>query len=314
MTDPVPGGNAALTDGTAAKTPQILAPAALAQAATAAPNASAPVIAIDRPKPGETFFISPDPAMPAIPCEARIVGVQPDPTPVTRFQWTLTIDDTTARLVRCHAVEQGIDLVGGHWDPPLTDFLGGEVTIKVTATGFSGVPATAFTIHNEVKVRIRGKNPDKADIRALCLAEQEPDAFLIAAHETANTFQQFTQDGIPLLNRDSGATGLMQILDPRPTCAQRWNWQENIKAGAKLLKAHRNIARSILGRYRTNGKFPNTEGLDDVQVLRLETLMLYAGGRYWDWDKKNFQLFPNPRGNNKNFINELKNSFGLKIP
>ncbi|MEU3351082.1 hypothetical protein [Streptomyces sp. NPDC037389] len=314
MTDPVPGGDAALADGTAAKAPQVLAPAALAQPAAATPNASDPVIVIDRPKPGETFFIGPEPAMPAIPCDARIVGVKPDPTPTTRFQWTLTIDDTTARLVHCRTTTPGTDVVGGHWDPPLTDFLGGEVTIRVTATIFSGIPVPGFTMHNEVKVRIRGKNPAKADIRALCLSEQEPDAFLIAAHETGGTLQQFAQEDLPLLNAGSGATGLMQLLVPPPTCAQRWDWRENVKGGVKLLKGHRSIARGLLGQHRTNGKFPNTEGLDDAQVVRLETLMLYAGGRYWEWDEKNSQFFPNPRGNNKNFIDELKNKFGLKIP
>lgn len=309
MTDP-DEQTSAVSDAAVATDARVLGGAALGQPAASTPNASAPVMVIDRPRPGEIVYISELPAVPAFTCFAHIVGARPDPSATAAYTWTMTIEDKTARNLRCVAVEEARELVGGQWTPPFPEVRGGEVTITASAT-VDGTPVSA-----KVVMSILGKNPDKEVVKNFCLIEggehDGPDLILIAQHETG--IQQFDPGTfIPLYNRSgSSAVGLMQILDPPASCEARWNWQQNIREGLKLLKAKRLDALTALSKFRDeSGKYRNDKNWPNEQVLRYETLQRYAGGTYWDRDDQNKILIRNPgrrQGENwipSNFIHEL---------
>lgn len=58
-------------------------------------------IAILRPAANALFNIDATPRMPAISCQARITGVQPDPTTATAFDWSIhAVTDMTRRITK----------------------------------------------------------------------------------------------------------------------------------------------------------------------------------------------------------------------
>ncbi|MFF4403239.1 hypothetical protein ACFY2W_26990 [Streptomyces sp. NPDC001262] len=310
MTDPDPR-TPALPVAVFADDAQALPTTALGQAAAAAatPNAVTPVLVIDQPQPGAVLFIDETPTAPAFTCAARIVGVMPDPTPNTAFNWTMTTVDTTARRVTCKALEEAPGLVGGQWTPS-PDVRGGDVTITVTAT------VAGTTVTGKVGLKILGRNPDESAVRAFCQAvggtQDGTNLILIARHETR--FQQFDPaTHLPKVNPTSDAGGIMQLLNPPASCEARWNWQQNVREAADLLSKKRAGAigdlapfRDAAGHFRSDRQWPND------QVLRYETLQRYAGGTYWDRDQDKKILIRNPgrrdaKGNwiPSGFINEL---------
>ncbi|WP_435218307.1 hypothetical protein [Streptomyces sp. bgisy034] len=280
---------AMLADAALAKGPQLLTPSALAKSAAAAPNSGTPTLTIVHPKAGTSFSIDPTPAMPVIKCQAQIVGIAPDPTPTTAFNWLIEIIEPQKRGscasagVFCGYQEPGHGLLGGTWTPSLVAFRGGEARIRVTTT-VGGVRLEA-----ETRVMITGTNPPHADIVKMC-GGNATDIARIACHESG--MQQFA-GGFPLLG-GGGDTGIMQLCNPAATCDERWNWRANVERGVSVFNQKKAAARQYLDTHKIDGKWPNDMGLSNDQVLQREAITQYNGGSFWKWDEGKAKWIANP--------------------
>lgn len=72
-------------------------------------------------------MIDATPTMPVIACQAHIVGITPDPTPTTAFDWLIEIIEPPKRGscpsagVFCASHEFARGVVGGTWQPRLVN-------------------------------------------------------------------------------------------------------------------------------------------------------------------------------------------------
>lgn len=286
-------GSTVLADVSLAGNAQLLAPAALAQPAAVTPNAGTPVLVIDVPVPGQEFAIDATPTMPAIKCQARIVGVAPDPTPRTAFNWFIEIVEprqagTCASAgVSCVYFDQANGLVGGVWLPQFQGYRGGDVRIGVSVTYAGSV------LRAETRVKIIGTNPPFSEVHKAC-GGSTTDAAKIACHESG--MQQFRKSGLPVLG-PGGDVGIMQLCGPKPaTCDERWNWRANVAAGIALFTTHSAAARQYLDTHKVDGKWPNDKNMTKEQVLQRESIKRYNGRVYWTWDEKSSMWLAQPPG------------------
>jgi hypothetical protein len=151
----------------------------------------------------------------------------------------------------------------------------------------------------EVMVFIRGKNPSRAAIAAVC-QESETEAWitplcdLIPCKESSR--RQF-KDGLPFLGA-GGDVGLMQLCDPGATCSQRWNWAENLAKGIASLSGKRREAIAYLNKQVNKqsppGNYPNELDLSKEEVILRETIQRYNGGTHWKWDAATGRLKVSP--------------------
>jgi hypothetical protein len=238
-------------------------------------------LTIVQPAANTRFNIDATPRMPTITCQARITGVQPDPTPSTLFNWSIQITETvrastcpSSRVGNCSLVAEQRNVRGGIWTPTFSSIQGGDALITVTVTQGDA------TLTASVNVQIRGINPAAASITqraggAGTAGDQ------IACRESGR--RQFDSAGMPLLG-PGGDVGVMQLCSPAATCLQRWDWTANVDAGLALLGNKEAAARRYLNQHQLNGHYPNNQGLDDAGVLLRETLQRYNGGAYWRWN------------------------------
>lgn len=238
-------------------------------------------LTIVSPAANAVFNITSQPAMPSVRCQARITGVQPDPTASTPFDWSITVTEAvrasscpSSRVGNCSATVSQAGVRGGSWTPVLNVFQGGDAVITARAT----VGGTA--LQASVTVRIRGTNPAPATITGR-LGGAGSAADRIACHESGR--RQFDGTGMPLLG-PGGDVGVMQLCNPAASCPQRWDWTANVAAGAALIAQKRTAAQAHLNAHRVNGHYPNDQNLGDADVLLRETIQRYNGGTYWHWD------------------------------
>ncbi|HEY8461710.1 MAG TPA: hypothetical protein VIM99_15075, partial [Blastocatellia bacterium] len=105
------------------------------------------------------------PQMPIISAEARIVGVSPDPTPTTRFTWTVEIrfqtSDCQPNVRRSVTINDQFEhvAVGGRTNISFPRIRGGRLTLTVSAD----LPTGRLEARTS-GLRIRGTNPMLADL------------------------------------------------------------------------------------------------------------------------------------------------------
>ncbi len=238
-------------------------------------------LVIARPAANTRFEIDATPQMPTILCEARITGVQPDPTPTTSFDWSIEITEAvapstcaSARVGNCRVTVSERSVRGGSWTPRLTVFQGGDAVITVTAQH------GATALQAKVSVQIRGRNPAAQAITNR-LGGRGTAADHVACHESGR--RQFGNDSMPLLG-PGGDVGVMQLCNPAASCEQRWSWAANVAAGATLFAEKDAAARRYLNQHIVQGRYPNDQNLADADVLLRETIQRYNGGSYWRWN------------------------------
>jgi hypothetical protein len=236
---------------------------------------------IVQPAANSIFNIDATPRMPTIRCQARITGIQPDPTPATRLQWSIAIVEQiqastcpSSRRGNCTLNLAQQNVVGGTWTPNLVDIQGGDAVISVQAV------VQGANLQASIQVRVRGTNPAAATITAR-LGGAGTAADRIACHESGR--RQFNAAGTPLLG-PGGDVGIMQLCNPAASCIQRWGWTDNVDAGRALMSQKQTIAQHHLNSHQVQGHYPNDQNLDDAAVLLRETIQRYNGGAYWKWN------------------------------
>lgn len=238
-------------------------------------------LTIVQPVANARFNIDAAARMPVIRCQARITGVQPDPTANTLFNWSIQITENIQQstcpssiIGNCSLRVNQQNVIGGNWTPAFNTVQGGDAIITVNATHGGTV------LRAEVSVLIRGTNPAAATITTR-LGGAGTAGNRIACRESGR--RQFDADGMPLLG-PGGDVGVMQLCSPAATCLQRWSWTVNVDAGLALLRLKEAAARTYLNQHRVNGHYPNNRNLNDAEVLLRETIQRYNGGRYWTWN------------------------------
>lgn len=249
---------------------------------------------IIQPAANALFAIDATPRMPAIACSARIMGIQPDPTPNTPFDWSIKITETvrastcaSSRVGTCTLTVNQAGARGGMWTPTFNSIQGGDAVITVRAN------VQGAALQASVNVRIRGANPPAWRVTT-ALGGAGTAADRIACHESGR--RQFDGTGMPLLG-PGGDVGIMQLCNPAASCSQRWDWTGNVAAGTALIAQKDTSARHHLNQHVVHGHYPNDQNLSDADVLLRETIQRYNGGAFWTWDAQHSRWHAAPPNN-----------------
>ena len=195
--------------------------------------------------------LSPPPAMPMIQgLSAKIVGIDPDPTPNTTFNWTAQVTlqagdcNFNGATIAAPAVTETV--VGGQWTPNFagaygSTLYGGQLDIQATAT-VQGLNLTGDTKKqpNNDDEHILGVNPALSDVmsslphntlRAIACDESRGIQFV-----SDNSPQQIA-GACPLWSHDNlQGVGVMQLTPYSSFGTQVvWDWTQNTAAGTTLL-------------------------------------------------------------------------------
>lgn len=171
--------------------------------------------------------------------------------------------------------------------------MGGELTLSVDYYK---------AVHDEKKYIIKGTNPGKTVIEKILT---DTVTRQIACQESR--YRQFKANreggvGFPVIgldddNEPKGGAGIMQLYKPKPTAAQVWNWQENLKAGLVYFSKkyteskHAHILETIrLNNERKKKGMPlcpmNAITPLNEEQLNRETLRRYNCGREYRWEPR----------------------------
>lgn len=242
-----------------------------------------PGIEILEPAANAVFVISPEPAMPVIHARAQIIGMNPDPTATTDFEWTAKIrfdsagcehghnSGGTSRVIEGPVLSEKV--VGGSWMAEFPAIRGGELSFAVKAN----INGECWQAESR-GLRIEAMNPRCSDLLA---ALTHDTLRRIACHESGLRQFRAARDGgqgaCPLFSGDNllGA-GIFQITYPPPTDEQIWNWRENLAAGAAVFNSKITVARAYPGKVaqsetfhhlaaRTN-QLRRSQGLLEIQI------------------------------------------------
>src|SRR5262245_1558699 len=202
-----------------------------------------------RPKPRAAFIIASAAVWPAIEFETDATGVH-------TWQWTVAW-----RTFRKSGKET---TPNNKWNAkPVITNRGGTLTVRAAAGGTSA----------SISVRVRGINPDAADVIQYLSTKANSAGFdRIIQHESK--FKHFDASGEPVESFDGGY-GMCQLTFPAPTFEQVWNWKLNADGGLRLFEQKR--AAAI--RYLTQNNRPYT-----ADQLTRETICRWNGGAYHEWD------------------------------
>ncbi|MGZ7062341.1 MAG: IPT/TIG domain-containing protein [Candidatus Angelobacter sp.] len=245
------------------------------------------------------FNISTAPAMPDIVGQARITGVDPDPTPNTTIRWENKIHFNACGVRDVDDTLDPVDQPGSQdYTPIFPHIRGGQMTI------------TATIIRNGQKCdskqnqqQIQGLNPSAGTIQGSL-----PGQFEIQIACQESRFRQFsTSPGNPLMRCEPDGrigVGVLQQTTPSASDDAFWNWQQAISEGLGTLAAKQADAAGYPGRVRRSRRgCPNNTlcnaGATDFtadQLLR-ESLQRYNGGAYWHWDHVNNVWVAQPPNN-----------------
>ena len=235
------------------------------------------------------FNISAAPAMPSsIIGQARITGVDPDPTPNTTIRWENKIHFNACGVRNIDDTLAPVDQPGSQdYKPVFPHIRGGQMTI------------TATIIRNGQKCdskqnqqQIKGTNPAVGTIQASL-----PDQFAIQIACQESHFREFDNNSNPLLRCEPDGrigAGVLQQTTPAASDDAFWNWQQAVNEGLATLASKRIAAQGYPARIRKSTKgCPNNTlcnaGATDFTPDQLlhEELQRYNGGAYWQWDHVN---------------------------
>jgi parallel beta-helix repeat protein len=264
-------------------------------------------IKITGPSPGFTFYIEPEPEpmMPEIQANVRVVGVEPDPTATTEFTWEAVIRyiDERPRDYDRNDVHQfkPEKVVGGSWKPDFKNVIaGGDLTIKVKAV------VGGITYEDSVTVYIRGKNPSKGAVKSALgtLILQ-----VICYKESYPKWHQFDAQGLPIFGLPNGF-GLMQLDTPPPTSQQIWSWLANVQSGRELWREKLAMSRNYVKRVQEANSDQKVPNLSPEQHER-QAAYLYRGagpeGQYyyiWNRSTRQWEVNPNAWAPSKQYADD----------
>jgi hypothetical protein len=235
----------------------------------------------------QIFYITAEPKMPEIVANAKVVGVEPDPTAAAQFRWTFTISYTAPPPLSKTITEELTALGGARYTPTFQDIRGGKVT--ASATLVRGVSNCAAANNN---AQIYGTNPPFTAVKAFIdsidgMEGEHPYLARMACHESKGDLQfERTRKGWvgrPLVEKKNGGkfgkgVGIMQLTKPPARPDSYWNWQENIRQGIELYNEKVAMAEQ---RYKDLNKLkPPPPPLSEEQKLQ-DVMTLYNGGYYW---------------------------------
>ena len=199
--------------------------------------------------------ITADPQMQSIHMKFSVVGMDPDPTPSTTFQWNANLKFETKDCRGSRALGDPPDLngsnTGGEFDAPVfSQIRGGSLQVKATAT-VNQVNLTGDTKEQKATkdLKIRGTNPARTAIQGRAGSS---DLQMIACQESGQRqFAAAADTGASVCSvwngRGDGGVGVMQIT-PARSADDVWNWQTNVDGGTATF----NYASGAASRYHDN--------------------------------------------------------------
>jgi hypothetical protein len=252
-------------------------------------------VKIIKPTSGEIFWIEgePEPAMPKIDCQAKVIGITPDQTTTTEFTWEAVIIYTDHGRNDIHKFESG-KVIGGTWNPDFQNMIaGGTLTIKVKAT------IEDKKYQDSVTGYIKGRNPNKETIKETL---GKPILQVICYKESYPKWHQFDNSGLPIFG-PPGGFGLMQLDTPPPTSQQIWSWLENVRGGRTLWHEKLAMSKNYVKQVKKANPDQKVTGLSPKQQER-QAAYLYRGAAkvdgewqyYYIWNRNTKQWELNPKG------------------
>jgi hypothetical protein len=224
-----------------------------------------PGLLLEDPADGTRFDISTAPAMPVVMAKARIVGIDPDPTSTTSFEWVTQIRSDFIGNGCPHARPgRTIDV-----DFPPQTAVGGDITLNLGPDVRGGdlnlivradVTMDGETVTLEARTRdvlIRGTNPQRAAIQG---ALPHDTLRRIACQESRQAQFNAAADGgmseCPLFSGDNfGGVGIGQITNPAPSPDDHWSWRSNVTTAANIFNGKIPIATNYPAQVRNAGGF-----------------------------------------------------------
>ena len=198
-------------------------------------------VKITLPSAGDIFWIEaePTPIMPTINCQAKVIGITPDPTSSTKFTWDYEIHYNPSQQSE-YGPNRDISYqwpstksTGGNMQLDFRNVVrGGNLSISVSAT------INGHTYSDTKTVTIIAENPSVDAIKSQ-LGDNHT-LWRIASVES--DFIQFLSSGYPLWSHDKlGGVGIMQLTPPSND-DEIWDWTENCDGGRRKLNSGRAIA------------------------------------------------------------------------
>jgi hypothetical protein len=187
---------------------------------------------IDLITPGPTFFITPEPAMPAVTVRAVLDDAPED----VAYNWTVSIVFDAANCPhgqRANSAAATFTAVTRlpEFTPNFAAIRGGDLQIRVDVS--SGGQTLAASTSG---LKIGGTNPSLADLRAAI--PEEPLRRMVRQESGGRQFVAAPDGGqglCPLFSSDNlGGVGLLQVTMPPPTQDEIWNWRANVAAARRL--------------------------------------------------------------------------------
>lgn len=238
------------------------------------------VIAVPGANALRQLVIPADPVMPAITVSARLQGLDPDPTAITTFTWTVHARQQLPRgrvpLYWDDYFQRGLTSIGTQAvDIPLTvasDFVGGDLLIEASGNQLFPDQWLHITPPAPAGYKIVGTNPPRADIQQWIAALVPAYAFSgLAWADVIDALQRVACDesqqrnfeappnggvGDVIIAPDLGF-GLFQLTNPSPTGNPPliYNWKENARAGTRLFSSDAAVASGFPPKLRGSRKY-----------------------------------------------------------
>lgn len=220
------------------------------------------------------FKIGPEPRMPVIKGQSKILGVEPDPTADVQIKWTFRVEYTAANKVRKINKTLG-PLLGKADQTPAFGFIRGGKLIATATLMRQGQECGS----TEQTAQITGTNPPFKDVKAAL--GNDPILARIACHESRGG-KQFV-DGKPQTHVEPDkrmGVGIMQVTTPTPTDDAFWDWKANIREGLKHFHEGVKGADDYYARMRK--RKPPAPALTAEQ-LQQNRVTRYNGDYYWKY-------------------------------
>jgi hypothetical protein len=251
-------------------------------------------VEIIKPEAGSIWWIEaePEPKMPTINCQAKVVGITPDPTATTEFLWEADIAYTDHGRSDTHKFASGTT-IGGAWALDFKNVIaGGNLTIKVKAVIDNG------EYQDSVIAKIRGRNPAKETVKATL-----GELILQVICFKESSWHQFLSSGLPNFGPPAGF-GLMQIDTPPATSEQIWSWLKNVQGGKDVWRGKVAASKSHVKNVQAANADQHVPNLSPEQREQ-ESAYLYRGGNfvggefqyYYRWNRAVKQWEVNPLAN-----------------
>jgi probable HAF family extracellular repeat protein len=242
-------------------------------------------VTLDPPSDGSTIYrIGPEPSMPMITAHAKVIGVTPDPTFLTTFNWFVEVHyDAKADTLppnQVYAPAKSFNYVwpdlgsGTEWTTKQgtsfsTQFLsqspyrniirGGSLTVSVRGLLPDGTQAFGQATGYQILGNPVGSTGDAETRGRLRSVLTNLTLRKVASHESSQPpaipdgGHQFDQNGYPLWSHDNFyGVGVMQLTNPPPTDDDVWNWLDNTLDGKSRFAEKVGVVRRLHDRVETN--------------------------------------------------------------